>query len=377
MTIQIREQNPGKNLGDFVGVPRRLYTGDPGFVAPLDMEVRERLDPAKNPFFEHADATFFTAYRDGKPVGRISAQIDHLHQERYKDGCGFFGFFDCVDDSRVGKALVDAAAGYLSARKMRTMRGPFSLSINEETGLLVEGHHEPAMIMMPYARPYQDEVAKAAGLAKYKDLYAWRCRVGEIPPRALRAYEQVQQMPEVRIRSVRKSRMLEDVRVVMDIYNDAWSDNWQFVPLTEAELGKMAADLKLLLVEDLAFIAEVDGEPAAMCVTLPNLAEASRDLGGKLSPLGAAKLLWRLKVRQPRSARLILLGIRKKFRSQRRYGGLSTALYVEIARRGERLGYEWGELGWTAEDNKPVNLGIQAMGGQVYKRYRIYEKPLP
>jgi hypothetical protein len=160
------------------------------------------------------------------------------------------------------------------------------------------------------------------------------------------------------------------------VFNDAWSENFHFVPMTESELGKMAQDMKLLLDDQIALVAEIDGKPAAIAVALPNLCEASRDLNGRLFPLGLPKLLYRLKVKRTKSARLVLLGINKEYRNKKRYGGLSTALYVEMAQRGSAVGYTWGELGWTWEDNRPVNLGIKAMGGTVYKRYRIYEKSL-
>jgi hypothetical protein len=374
--IRIREHRPGKDLDAFLALPERLYKGDPGFVMPLYMEQRDRLTPSKNPFFEHADVTLFTAYQDGLPVGRISAQIDREHSARHADACGFYGFFDTINDSRVGKALLDAAASWLRARGMRAMRGPFSLSINEEAGTMIEGQAEPSMIMMPYHRAYQDEITRAAGLQKCQDLLSWRYQVGEIAKRAVTAHAEVKSMPEVLIRSVRTSHLLEDTRIMLDIFNDAWHDNLYAVPATDAEGRKMAADFKLLLDENIALIAEIDGAPAAVAVALPNLNEAIHDLDGKLLPFGIPKLIYRLKIKRPQSARLVFLGIKREFRHKKRYGGLSMALYVEMAQRGARVGYTWGELGWTLESNRPVNLGIKAMGGVVYKRYRLYEKSL-
>lgn len=376
MTIRIREHRPGRDLDAFLSVPELLYKGDPGFVQPLYMEQRDRLTPSKNPFFQHAEGTLFTAYRDGQLVGRISAQIDREHLERYRDGCGFYGFFDTINDARVGRALTEAAATWLKVRGMRRMRGPFSLSINEEAGTMVEGQAEPSMIMMPYHRAYQDSVTTSAGLVKCKDLLSWRYVVGNVPERARKAHEELTLMPEVRIRSVRRSKLDADVRLAMEVFNDAWSENFHFVPMTEAELKKMAQDFRLILDEELAFLAEVNGKPAAIAIALPNLNEALHDANGRLFPFGLPKLIYRLKVKRPKSARLILLGIKSEYRSKKRYGGLSTALYVEMNRRAQALGYEWGELGWTLEDNRPVNLGIRMMGGEAYKRYRIYEKTL-
>jgi hypothetical protein len=376
MSIQIREHHPGRDIDAFLRLPELLYTGDPGFVMPLYMEQRDRLTPGKNPFFKHAEATLFTAYQHGQLVGRISAQVDREHLRRYNDGVGLFGFFDTINDPRVGKALVDAAASWLRARGLTTMRGPFSLSVNEELGTMIEGQTEPAMIMMPYHRSYQDGVAQAAGLSKAKDYFAWRYVVGEIPERAKRAHREVKAMPEVHIRPLDRKNLGSEVRTVADIFNDAWSENYHFVPMTEDEMGKMADDMKLLLDDQIALIAEIDGQPAAMAIALPNIMEASRDLNGRLFPLGLPKLLYRLKVQRTKSARLIVLGIKKDYRNKKRYGGMSAALYVEMATRGAAVGYEWGELGWTLEDNRPVNLGIKMMGGEVYKKYRVYEKRL-
>ncbi len=376
MSIRIREHRPGRDLDAFLRVPELLYKGDPGFVMPLNMEQRDRLSPKKNPFFQHAEATLFTAYVDGKLAGRISAQVDREHLATHADSAGFYGFFDTINDERVGRALVDSAATWLRVRGMKRMRGPFSLSINEEMGTLVEGQAEPSMLFSPYHRAYQDTITTSTGLAKVKDLLNWRYVVGQVPPRAIKAHEEVSIMPEVKIRQLRRNRLQEDVRILLDVFNDAWRDNWGFVPATEAEAVKMAEDLKLVLDDNLALVAEVDGRAAAVALAFPNLNEAIADLDGKLFPLGLAKLLWRTKVNKPKSAMLRILGIRKEFRNKKRYGGLSAALYVEIAKRGKLAGYEWGELGWTLEDNRPVNLGIKMMGGEVYKRYRMYEKSL-
>lgn len=376
MAVEIREHRPGEELGAFIRVAHEVYRNDPNWVPPLEMEIRDRLTPGKNPFFEHAEGVLFTAWDGDRPVGRCTAQIDHEHLRVHDDGAGFFGFFDTVDDERVARALLEAAAGWLRARGMVRMRGPMSLSINEEIGTLVEGFDTPPMLMMSHARPYQAGLIEAAGFQKAKDVLAWRYEVGTPHGRADRAWKAVREMPEVRFRSVRRRHLDEDIRTILDIFNDAWSENWGFVPVTEAEARKMAQDLKLILDEDLAFFAEIDGRPVGICITLPNLNEAIRDLGGKLMPFGLFKLLWRLKVKGPRTARLMLLGIRKDLRGIKRYGGLSLAMYVEVSKRGARKGIEWGELSWTLEDNHPINLGIRAMGAKVYKKYRIFEREL-
>ena len=376
MTVDVRQHRPGEDVDAFVDVTRDIYRRDPNWVQPLDMDIRDRLNPSKNPFFRHAEVTLFTAWKNGRVVGRCSAQVDHEHLATHHDDAGFFGFFDTTDDAEVARALLGEAEKWLRERGMKRMRGPMSFSINEEIGTLVEGFDTPPMIMMPHSTPYQGGLIEAAGLEKAKDILAWRYDVGTPHARADRAWRAIQEMPEVRFRSLSKKNMRADVRLLLDIFNDAWSDNWGFVPATDAEAEKTASDLKLVLDEDLAFFAEIEGRPVGMCVTLPNLNEAIADLDGKLFPTGIFKLLWRLKVKGPKSARLILLGIRKELRGIKRYGGLSHAMYVEVSKRGSKKGIEWGELSWTLEDNRPINLGIKAMGAKVYKKYRVYEKAL-
>ncbi len=375
MSVEIRETPLGGNLRDFLNVVDYVYRDDDKFVRPLDFDLKQRLSKS-NPFFEHAEGTTFTAYKNGWCVGRCTAQIDREHLARYQDDAGFFGFLDTVDDPEVAKALLDAAAKWLARRGMKKMRGPLSLNINEEMGCLIDGFDTPPMILMPHHRPYQGGLIEQAGLAKIKDVFAWRYVVGEVPKRAEKAMRDVEALPEVKLRHVDKSHVERDVRVIMDVFNDAWSENWGFVPLTENELRKMASELKPILIPELTYIAEIDGEPAAVSLALPNVNEMIGDLHGKLLPLGLPKLLYRLKVKGPKTARLVILGIRKKYRGVKKYGGLSACLYAKMSHSSEKLGIQWGELSWTLEDNAPVNLGIRFMGGQVYKKYRVYEREL-
>jgi hypothetical protein len=375
MTVEVREVRIGGKLKSFLNVVDEIYRDDPCYVRPLDMDIKERLSK-KNPFFEHGEGVALTAHRRGRCVGRCTAQIDREHLTRYQDACGFFGFIDTVDDEQVARALLDHAAAWLRERRMKRMRGPMSLSVNEEIGLLVDGFDTPPYFMMQHHRAYQGALVEAAGLHKVKDLFAWKYQVGNLPDRAVKAHASVEAMAEVKARPVDLKHIERDVRIVMDVYNDAWSDNWGFVPLTEKELAKMASDMKLILIPDLTQIIEIDGEPIAVALALPNLNEMIGDLRGKLLPFGAIKLLYRLKLRGPTSARLIILGIRKKLRQVRRYAALSTFMYVEMHKAGERLHIPHGELSWTLEDNAPVNVGIRFMGGKHYKTYRLYEREL-
>jgi hypothetical protein len=261
---------------------------------------------------------------------------------------------------------------------MQRMRGPFSLYVNEEVGVLVDGFEHPPVVMMAHSRPYQARICEAAGLEKELDLYAWKYDKDlPFPPRVLRAWEEIKQLPEVTLRSVDPKHMHRELQAVMEIYNDAWAGKWAMVPALPDEVEKVAKDLKLILDPDLAFIAEIRGEPMGMCIMLPNVNEAIADLRGKLFPTGLLKLLWRTKVKHPRSTRLMMLGIRGEARTNvKRYGGLSAAMYVEVAKRGVAKGYHWGELSWTREDDKPINLGIRSMGAKRYKTYRVFQKSI-
>jgi hypothetical protein len=375
MSVEIRETPLGGRLEPFLDVVSYIYRDDPNYVRPLDMDMKQRLS-RKNPLFQHAEGTLFTAHRNGYCVGRVSAQIDREHIARHKDDAGFFGFLDTIEDEEVSGALLEAAAGWLRERGMKRMRGPISMSINEELGCLVEGFDTPPMILMQHHRPYQGGLIEKAGLAKLKDFFAWRYTVGDVSRRAQKAHDDIAALPEVKSRHIDMKNLEADLRVVMDVFNDAWSENWSFVPFTEAELVKMGEDLKMIAIPELSLITEVDGEPAAFAIALPNINELIRDMNGKLFPGGIAKLMWRLKVVGPKTARLALLGIRKKYRNHRKYAALSAYTYTKMNRAGRDIGIQWGELSWTDEDNGPVNVGIKFMGGKVYKRYRVYERAL-
>ncbi len=366
----------GGPVDDFLNVVDLIYRGDAAYVRPLDMMLKDQLNPRKNPFFEHGEGAMFCAYRGGECVGRATSQIDREHLDRYKDATGFFGFVDTIDDEEVASALLARAERWLTSKGMKNARGPFSLSINEETGCLIEGFDTPPYLMMPHHKSYQGGLIEKAGYAKVKDFFAWKYTVGEPNARVKRAQEQIKAMPEISYRHASMKRLDKDVELLVDIYNDAWSDNWGFVPFTRNEIRKMAADFRLFLMPEITCIVSIDGEPAAVALAVPNLNELVRDMHGKLFPLGLPKLLWRLRVSGPKSARLILLGIRKKWRNVRKYAALSAFMYAEMNDGGKKLGIREGELGWTLEDNGAVSAGIQLMGAKLYKRYRVYEKAL-
>jgi hypothetical protein len=374
--VEIRQNPMGVDLKDFLNVVDVIYRDDPRYIRPLDMDLSDRLNPKKNPFFEHADGAIFTAYKSGKCVGRVTAQIDREHLARHKDDVGFFGFLDTVDDEEVAKALLEKAEAWLKERGMKTARGPMSLSINEEIGCLVDGFDTPPVLLNPHHRPYQGGLIEKAGYQKAKDVWGWRYEVGEPNARVKKAQEDIRSMPEVKVRKLSKSNIDADVATTLEIFNEAWHDNWGFVPATKKEADKMAADFKLFLVPDITVLVEIDNKPAAVAIALPNVNELISDMKGKLFPFGLPKLLYRLKVEGAKSGRLILLGIKKEFRQNRRYAALSLMLYAEMNDGGKKAGMTWGELGWTLEDNSAVNAGIRMMGAKKYKTYRVYTKDL-
>ncbi|HEX4339538.1 MAG TPA: hypothetical protein VH062_26710 [Polyangiaceae bacterium] len=378
MGIEIRTHQPGGDVADFINAGTVVFRQDPAWVKPLDMMIEDRLNPKKEPFYRHADVVLFTAWKDGKLAGRCSATVDRTWLATHNDATGHFGYFDTINDQEVANALLKAAEAWLRGKGMKRMNGPMSLSANHEIGVLVDGFTTPPVIDMGHSRTYQGALAEGYGLVKEKDLFAWFYDTRDgFNARTIRAWETIKAMPEVRLRSVDMKNLRGELDLVMEIYNETWAGKWGYVPISRDELDKMAADLKLILDPNMAFISEVDGKPAGMCITVPNLNEVITDLDGKLFPMGWAKVLYRTKMKSPASQRLILLGVRENIRKNvKRYGYLSAAMYVEVAKRGMAKGVKWAELSWTREDDAPINLGIRSMGAKVYKTYRVYEKPL-
>ena len=359
---------------DFLALPHRLYADDPAWVAPLDFEQRQRFSP-RNHFFEHARMQAWIARRDGVPVGRITAQVDELHLRQHGDAAGYFGMLEAEDDPRVFAALFGAAQDWLRGQGMERVRGPFNLHVNEEVGLLVEGFSTPPFVLMGHARPWYGPQVETQGYRGVKDLLAYHIRPDFDPPRVMtRLAERASE--RVRVRPLRRKHLAEDAAIMRDVFNDAWEHNWGFVPLAEAEWVETVSTLGKLMPDEYIQIAEYDGEPVAFIVALPNLNEATRDLGGKLLPFGWLKLLWRLKVRHPHSARIPLMGVRKSHQHSRLGPTLAFMVIDAVRKQMHARGVTNVEMGWILEDNDGMRNIIETIGGQAYKRYRIYEKEL-
>lgn len=379
MTLEIVAVESKRQLETFLHVPWTLgMKSEPNWVPPLLDDYRRLLAPKKSPFLEHGEARCFLALEGGQPVGRISVQLDFDFDRQWpqEHGLAFFGFFEAKDDPAVARALFDAAAGWARGKGRTRLRGPFTLDSKGETGVLVEGFDTPPRIGMPYNRPYLGPLVESAGLSKAKDFYGWWYTSGNIDERTRRIAERTLALPDVKIRTMDLKHFRREVGIVRDVYNEAWSKNWNFTPFTAEELEIIATEYKMFVDTEIALVAEVGGVPAAMCFAIPDVNELVRDFDGELMkrPLNLAKLLWRLRFRRPQHARLILLGVKEEYRASHRYGALAAVLYVEVARRGAARGYKGGELGWTLEDNALINRGIERMGARRYKTWRVYEK---
>lgn len=375
-SLQIRAVKNRADLKAFIRFPHAIYRKDPNWVAPLELERRQFFNRKKNPFFHHGEAELFLAFKNGETVGRISAQWHRAHLERHKDDCGFFGFFEAVNDKAVAEALVGAAGDWLRARGLKKIRGPFNFMMyDNETGILIDGYDTPPYILMGHNPPYYVSLLESAGFKKAIDTFAWRYKIGELSEQVLQLAEATRRYPGLTLRSIDMKNFDRDLRTMIGIFNEAWAQNRGFVPATEEEIRYIAKSMKPIIDPEMAFFAFVNGDPAAFSICLPNINEAIHDLRGRLFPFGWAKLLWRLKVKRLKSARLCLMGIRKPYRGSA-LGALSVLMNVEMHRRGLPRGYQAAELGWTLEDNERINKGIAFMGGRRYKTYRIYEKGL-
>jgi hypothetical protein len=361
---------------EFLRLPWRLYRDDPAWVPNLLLLQREAIDEKKNPFFDEGEAQLFLARKDGRTVGRISAQVDRAHNRHHGERTAFFGFFEAVDDAEVAGALLAAAEDWARAHDFDRLRGPLSFSIAEELGVLVEGFDQPPMVAMTHSLPYYGRLIEQAGYAKAQDLLAYRWQIKEPPQRMMEAIEQTRGVPGLRVRKANRLRLNRDVSILLDIYNDAWQDNWGYVPVSPRQAKKLATDLIFIVDPNIALIAEIDGEPAGMIVGLPNLYEVIRDFRGFISPWNFLKLLWRLKVRGPETGRIMLFGVKRKFQRRRDLAGLPFLLLYELYLGSKRGRYKWCEESWILESNRRLTTILPYWGAELYKRYRVYEKAL-
>jgi GNAT superfamily N-acetyltransferase len=360
----------GRRLSEFIAFPYRLHARDAFWTPPLRMDVRTLLSRTKNPFFEHAEAEYFLARRDGRVAGRIAAIHNRLHNETHGDKVGFFGFFECEDDPESAAALFDAAASWLRPRGLDTLRGPASFSMNDEMGLLVDGFETPPTLMMPHNPRRYVPLVEGLGFVKAKDLIVFQRLATALPQRLADGAVLLEKRYKIRVRSLDMKRFDEEVGVVKKLFNAAWEKNWGYVPMTDHEIDHLAKQLKQIVVPELVLFAEREGQTIGFAVALPDLNVALRqNRSGRLFP-GILKVLWA--ARKLDRLRILLLGALPEWQGR----GVDALLYKNVWENAVRKGYHWGEAGWILEDNLPMVNGLVRMGFEAYRTYRVYDRAI-
>jgi len=368
--VVVRPVATAADLNRFIAFPYRLFRGDPYWVPPLRMDVKTLLSRKKNPFFEHAEAEYFLAQRDGEVVGRIAAIHNRAHNEFHGDATGFFGFFDAVDQQPVADALFDAAGAWLKARGLTQVRGPASFSTNDECGLLVEGFDTAPTLLNPHNPPYYAPLVERAGFRKAKDLYQYQSTNPTLPERLIQGARLIAQRKKITLRKLDMKHFDEEVERIKEVYNVAWEKNWGFVPMTNHEIDHLARQMKPVVVPDLVVFAERDGRLIGFAAALPDLNVAlKRNPSGRLFP-GIVKILWA--ARKITRIRILLLGLLKEYRMT----GADALMYHWIWEKGYALGYRWAEAGWILDDNAAMNNAAERLGFQRYKTLRLYDRAL-
>ena len=375
--LRIHPVSGNKDLKAFIKVPFNIYKDDPHWVAPLEIERMGVLKAKKNPYFQHAEAQYWIAYKGEDMVGRISAQVDQMALERMDPVTGHIGFFECENNFETAKALFDTAEGWLKDRGMKKVLGPLSHSTNEEVGLLIDGFDEDPRIMMGHARPYYKDFFEKAGYKKAKDVYAYSVDVTQpFPKKVQRLVEYSMRNPDIEIRNINLKDYKNELLMFFDILNDAWADNWGFVGFTAAEVQHVAMEMKPFIKDYQTRVCLYKGVPSAFMVTLPDLNQQLKDLNGKLLPFGWAKLLWRTQTKNPAQVRVPLLGVRKHLQSSP-VGGMMVFLLISTIRETIFAnGGQKAELSWILEDNTPMRGILDRIDSYIYKTYRIFKKEI-
>lgn len=369
--ILVRPVGSRKDLRNFIHFPWNVYRDDSRWVPPLIIDVKEKLDVKKNPFFEHAERELFLAYRDDEIVGRVVGIVDQNHNAFHDEKIAFFGMFESLNDNDAAIALLDAVAAWGKERGMDTLRGTVNLSLNDECAFLIEGFDSRPTVMMPYNPRYYADLMEACGAAKAKDLYAFMMsRDHETTEKVKAIVHQIRQTSAVTCRPLNKKNIDEEADKIVYVYNHAWEKNWGFVPWTEHEMSHTVKTLKQIADFDLVILAEDEGKPVGFAFALPDYNEVLAKMNGRLYPFGIFKLL--LGRKKIKGMRALVFGILKDYRNT----GVSYLLYSELEKQGLRKGYEWCEMSWLLEDNEQVNRFCASIGGKLYKKYRIYEKKI-
>ncbi len=371
MGLDVRPVASKRDLSTFIKLPWRLYRNEPTWVPPLISERRQFLDRTRNPWFEHGEAQYFLAWRDGRAVGRISAQVDRILNEFQGNEWGMFGFFECEDDPEAAGALLDAAERWLRARGRDRMVGPMDFTMNDECGVLVEGFELPPIILTNWTHPYYPALLESAGMVKAMDTLMWELNVSQrdkVHSAIWDVAEKVESKHGIVVRPMRKRDLQAEIDRFLTVYNAAWEKNWGFSPLTEKEVRHYAKTLKPLLDEHWAFIAEKDGETVGAALTLPDYNQVLKHMNGRLLPFGWLKFLWYK--RKIDRVRVFALGVKREYQ----HTGVAARFYQLHFDSAEITPQKGGEMGWILESNTSMNRAMEGMGGTVVRRYRLYER---
>jgi len=369
-SISVVDTKEGKK--EFLEFPYSLYENDEYWVPPLRMEQKKLLDTDKNPFYDNAEIELFLVYNNGKLVGRIAAIIDHRYNDYHDAKTGFFGFFECINRERSAQLMFRVVEEWLRSRGMKEMMGPVNPGMMDEIGILVKGFQKYPSILMPYHKEYYDPLLKSIGLEKAMDLLTYEVNQDNVDrERMSRAVEIVKRrLPDIRIRKIRLKKIDEEIKIIQEIFNEAWKDNWGFIPLSEAEFKYLAKDLKAVVDDNYAHIAEVKGEPVAFSVALPDYNQILKNMNGNLFPFGFLKILFnRRKITKIRTA---LMGVKPDYQGK----GIDALLHRESIENGLRYNKYASEIGWILENNIQMNRVAEKIGGEHDKTYRMYQKDL-
>ena len=364
--------NSKKELLKFIKFPWEVYKGDKNWVPPLLMDIKAKFSPKSNPFFMHSEIQPFLAYEDNKIVGRIVGIINNNHNKTFNEKTGFFGFFEVLNDYDAARSLLDTAAEWVRSKGMETLRGPANFSSNDDWGLLLDNYDEMPMLLMPYNPPYYKTFLEQYGFEKAKDVLAYKMSTAHVfPERILKIIEYAKKKQKISIRNIDMKKYWDEVKILKRIYNDAWEQNWGFVPMTDEEFDHMAKELKTIVDPRFCFFVMNGDNAVGLSVCLPNANEALiRIRDGKLFPFGLLKLLYHVK--KIESGRLLILGVQNEFRNK----GIEPMLFSSTLQAAQAAGWGWGEMSWVLEDNVLMRNSIEKAGGVVYRTYRIFDLPL-
>jgi GNAT superfamily N-acetyltransferase len=374
MSVDVRPVASRRDLREFIELPFRLHSTSPVWVPPLRLERRLFLSRRQNAFFTHGDAQLLLAWRDGRVVGRLSAQIDDAFNAYHGNRWGMFGFLELEDDPDILPPLLDAAAGWLRHRGRDRMVGPMDFTMNDESGVMLEGFDREPMIKQPWHPPYYERRCADAGLEKSVDLLMWELQIADrerMLPIIFKLAEQLGPRHGISIRKMSRRTLRADLDRFAEVYNAAWSENWGFVPYSKADLDYSAQEMQLVFDANWFMIAETaEGETAAVAITVPDINQVLKRMNGRLLPFGWWHFLRRKRIMD--RVRVGFLGVAPAYQ----HTGVAAALYVEHFDVARRRPQKWGEMGWILESNRNMNRAMEAMGGRVVRRYRVYERRL-